>query len=58
MKQEAPQLRQPEPAAPAVVATPAPVQKPAEKGFLASYWMWLLGIIIAVVAVLWMKKKD
>jgi hypothetical protein len=44
----------PQEPAPAVVVTPLP----KTPGFFESYWMWLLGLIVAVVAILWMKKKD
>jgi hypothetical protein len=53
VKQEVPEAAPP---APAVVVQPAP--KPATKGFLEQYWMWLLGLVIAAIAVLWMNKKD
>jgi hypothetical protein len=56
VKQEAPVAAPPAPTPPPVVAPP--VQPVAEKGFLEKYWLWLVGLIIAVVAVLWMKKKD
>jgi hypothetical protein len=43
--------------APAVVVTPlAPAA--ASPGFLEKYWMWLLGLVVAVIAFLLMKKKD
>ena len=43
--------------APAVVVTPlAPAA--ATPGFLEKYWMWLLGVVVAVIAFLLMKKKD
>jgi hypothetical protein len=49
-------VAQPEPT-PAPVATPAP--KPATKGFLEQYWLWLVGIVIAILAIVFMmKKKD
>jgi hypothetical protein len=56
---EAPPVAAPAPVAqpaPAVVVTPLPKATPP--GFLEQYWMWLLGIIIAIIAILWMKKKD
>jgi hypothetical protein len=56
VKQETPVAAPQEPTPPVVTAAPA--QKPAEKGFLEQYWLWLLGIIVAVIAVLWMRKKD
>ncbi|MFZ2160964.1 MAG: hypothetical protein WAW02_01985 [Sideroxyarcus sp.] len=52
--QEAPAAQEP---APAVTVTPlAPAA--ATPGFLEKYWMWLVGIVVAVVAFLLMKKKD
>jgi hypothetical protein len=56
VKQEAPVAAPQEPTPPVVTAAPAP--KPAEKGFLEQYWLWLVGIVIAVIAVLWMRKRD
>jgi hypothetical protein len=56
MKQEAPAVAQPEPTPPPVVV--APLQKTPAPGLLEQYWIWLLGIVIAVVAILWMRKKD
>jgi hypothetical protein len=56
---EAPPVAAPAPVAqpaPAVEVTPLPKATPP--GFLEQYWMWLLGIIIAIIAILWMKKKD
>lgn len=47
--------------APAPVPMSAPVQQVEEPGFLESYWAWLLGIVIAVAAMLWFvmgKKKE
>ena len=47
--------------APAPIAMPTPVQPVEETGFLENYWGWLLGIIIAVAALLWFlmgKKKE
>ncbi len=36
-----------------------PVQEVAEPGFLEQYWLWILGLVIVVIAVLWMlRKKD
>lgn len=55
MKQE-PVVAQPEPTPPPVVV--APLQKTPAPGLLEQYWLWLLGIVIAVVAILWMRKKD
>ena len=57
VKQEAPVAASaPQEAAPAVVVTPLP--KAATPGFFEKYWMWLLGLIVAIIAILWMKKKD
>jgi hypothetical protein len=56
----APEVKQEAP----VAATPAPVEvralpvHKAEPGFLEKYWLWLLGIIIAVIAVVLFKKKS
>jgi outer membrane biosynthesis protein TonB len=68
----APKVVEPAPVAapvPAPVAEPAPVAAPAmmeapiapveEQGFLAKYWAWLLGIIVAAIAIVFMmRKKD
>ncbi len=54
----APVVQQEVPPAPAPVAvTPLPVQK-AEPGFLEKYWLWLLGVIIAAIAVVMFTKKG
>jgi hypothetical protein len=45
-------------AAPAPVVTVTPLPKAATPGFLEQYWMWLLGLIVAIVAILWMRKKN
>jgi hypothetical protein len=58
VKQEAPAAAPaPQEPAPAVVVTPLPPAA-ATPGFLEKYWMWLLGVIVAVIAFLLMKKKD
>ena len=58
VKQEAPAaVSAPQESAPAVVVTPLPPAA-ATPGFLEKYWMWLLGIIVAVIAFLMMRKKD
>jgi hypothetical protein len=45
------------PPAPPVVAAPAPVV--AEEGFLEKYWLWLLGVLIAIVGIaFWWKKNQ
>jgi hypothetical protein len=36
----------------------APVQQVAEPGFLEKYWLWLLGLIVGLVAVVWVAKKK
>lgn len=37
----------------------APIAPVEEKGFLAKYWAWLLGIIVAAIAIIFMmRKKD
>lgn len=56
VKQEAPAALPPEPSPPEVIAPPAP--KIAEAGFLEKYWLWLLGIVIAGVAVWWLKLRQ
>jgi hypothetical protein len=44
---------------PAPAVTVAPIPKAPEPGFLEQYWLWLLGIVIAAIAVVFlMKKKD
>lgn len=54
----APEVKQEAPVAPApVTVTTLPVQK-AEPGFLEKYWLWLLGLIIAVIAVVLFTKKS
>lgn len=45
---------EPDPA-PEVVET---VQQEAAPGFLEKYWLWLLGVVIAVSAFLWVKMKK
>lgn len=42
--------------APIEVST-LPEQK-TESGFLEKYWLWLLGIVIVVIAILVFRKKD
>jgi 3-oxoacyl-ACP reductase-like protein len=59
-QQEAPAAAPPQ-EAPAPIAMSAPVQPVEEPGFLESYWAWLLGIVIAVAALLWFlmgNKKE
>lgn len=56
VQQEAPAAAPPEPTPPPVIAEP--VHQEATPGFLESYWLWLLGAVIAVIAFLWMKKKS
>lgn len=54
VKEEAPAVMQPEP-----MPAKAPTPPVAEKGFLEQYWLWLVGIVVAAVAVfLVTKKKD
>ncbi|HEY0665508.1 MAG TPA: hypothetical protein VGD24_05550 [Gallionella sp.] len=64
-----PKVVEPEPVVePAPVAAPEPVvkeepivepvQQVAEPGFLEKYWLWLLGLIVGVVAILWVAKKK
>jgi hypothetical protein len=46
----------PEPA-PAIVE--APITPTAEPGFFEQYWTWLLGLVIAAIAIVFMmRKKD
>jgi hypothetical protein len=45
-----------QPAPPAMIETP--IQPVAEQGFLQKYWAWLLGIVIAAVAILFMMRKK
>jgi hypothetical protein len=35
-----------------------PLQPATEPGFLEKYWAWLLGIVIAAVAILFMVRKK
>ena len=52
---KAPPVVQPEPAPPVVVAPPAK----EEPGFLAQYWMWLLGLVILIAAiVVWRLRSQ
>lgn len=54
VKEEAP-VQEPTPAP--VVTAPTPPAE--EEGFLKKYWMWLLGLVIAVIALsFFVKKKD
>jgi hypothetical protein len=60
VQQEAPAAAPPQ-EAPAPIVMSAPVQPVEGKGFLENYWAWLLGIVIAVAALLWFligKKKE
>lgn len=57
VKQEAPVAAPPAPAPAPVEVKALPVQK-AEPGFLEKYWMWLLGIIIAAIAIVMFTKKS
>jgi hypothetical protein len=54
VEEKAPPVVQPEPAPPVA----PPVQE--EPGFLAQYWMWLLGLLIVIIglAVWWKKNQD
>ena len=46
-------------AAPAPAMVEAPIAPVEEQGFLAKYWAWLLGIIVAAIAIIFMmRKKD
>lgn len=53
---EAPVVAQPEPTPPPMIVQPIPKQE--TPGFLEKYWLWLLGVIIAVIAFWMVKKKD
>ena len=44
-------------AAPPAVAAPQPIPEAAAPGFLEKYWLWLLGLIVAAIAVFVMIKK-
>lgn len=53
---KAPEVVQAEPAPPVAVAPPAPII--AEPGFLEKYWLWLLGVLIAIAGlIVWWKKS-
>lgn len=54
VQQEPPAILPPV-AAPTVVAPAA--QQDTESGVLGNYWLWLIGILVAVIAFFWMKKK-
>lgn len=56
VQQTAPAAAPPEPAPAPEVAVP--VQQEAAPGFLEKYWLWLLGVVIAASAFLWMKMKK
>jgi len=48
----------PEPSPPVTIAPP-PAPKIAEPGFLERYWLWLLGLVIAIaVIVIWGRKSQ
>jgi hypothetical protein len=52
----APAAMPPEPTPPVTVAPPPKV---AEPGFLERYWLWLLGLVIAIIAiVIWGRKSQ
>lgn len=53
----APVVQPPEPSPPQPVAPPAEVV--VEKGFLEQYWLWLVGLVIAVAGiVVWRRKSQ
>jgi len=54
VQQETPAVLPPV-AAPTVVVPAA--QKDAASGVFGNYWLWLIGILIAVAAFFWIKKK-
>lgn len=48
---------EPEPAPPEPIAPPA--QEVVDKGFLEEYWLWLLGLVVAVVGIaVWRLKGQ
>ena len=52
----APAVLPPEPSPPVTVAPPPKI---AEAGFLERYWLWLLGLVIAIAAiVVWGRKSQ
>ena len=56
---KAPEVVQPEPTPPVAVAPPPPAPVVAEPGFLEKYWLWLLGVLIAIVGIaIWWKKNQ
>lgn len=56
VEQAAPVAAPPEPTPPAPVETPRPPVE--EQGFLEQYWMWLLGIVVAAVAIFFVVRKK
>lgn len=63
----APVVEAPAPTAAAAVQEPTPAPAPMveapitpveEKGFFAKYWSWLLGLILAIIAIVFMTKKK
>jgi hypothetical protein len=55
VEKQAPVVAAPEPTPPVVAAPPVK----EEPGFLAQYWMWLLGLLIVIVgAIFWVKKNQ
>lgn len=56
VKQEAAAAAPPEPVPAPEIAEPD--HKDAAPGFLEKYWLWLLGVVIAVGAFLWIKNKK
>lgn len=54
----APAVVTPEPAPPVAVAPP-PAKQIAEPGLLEQYWIWLLGLLIAIAGVVvWWRKNQ
>jgi len=50
------QQEEPEPAPPVIAE---PVQEVAEPGFLEQYWLWILGLVVGVIALLGIARiKD
>lgn len=54
----APFIAQPQPA-PAVVTPPPPPPAVEEPGFLAKYWMWLVGVLVVIASMLglWWRRN-
>lgn len=54
---EIPAVQPPEPAPPELIAPPA--EEVVKKGFLEEYWLWLLGLVVALVGIaVWRLKGQ